>query len=58
MLVIAKSAYPDTAAMKACEMSNWRRPSAGSTTSMCNSSWTYPRSSSTTRGRLFRHARR
>ena len=29
MLVIAKSAYPDTAAMKACEMSNWRRPSMG-----------------------------
>ncbi len=42
MLVISKSAYPDTAAMKACEMSNWRRPSAGSTMSMCNSSWTYP----------------
>lgn len=42
MLVIAKSTYPDTNAMKACEMSNWRRPSGGSTTSMCNSSWTYP----------------
>ena len=42
MLVIPKSAYPDTAAMKACEMSNWRRPSAGSTTSMCNNGWTYP----------------
>ena len=42
MLVIAKSAYPNTDAMKACEMSNWHRPSAGSTTSMCNSSWTYP----------------
>ncbi len=42
MLVIAKSANPNTDAMKACEMSNWRRPSAGSTTSMCNSGWTYP----------------
>lgn len=42
MLVIPKGAYPDTAAMKACEMSNWRRRSAGSTTSMCNSGWTYP----------------
>ena len=42
MLVIAKSTYPDTNAMKACEMSNWRRPSGGSTTSMCNSGWTYP----------------
>jgi hypothetical protein len=42
MLVVAKSAYPDTAAMKACEMTNWHRPSAGSTTSMCNSSWMYP----------------
>jgi len=42
MLVIAKSTYPNTDAMKSCEMSNWRRPSAGSTTSMCNSGWTYP----------------
>lgn len=42
MLVIPKSAYPDAAAMKACAMTNWRRPSAGSTTSMCNSGWTYP----------------
>ena len=38
----SKSAYPDTDAMKACEMSNWRRPSAGSTMSMCNSGWAYP----------------
>lgn len=42
MLVIAKSAYPDVAAMKACEMSNWRRPSLGSPTQMCNSGWAYP----------------
>jgi hypothetical protein len=42
MLVIAKSAYPDVAAMKACEMSNWRRPSMGSPTSPCNSGWAYP----------------
>ncbi|WAC91081.1 hypothetical protein [Mycobacterium sp. Aquia_213] len=42
MLVIAKSAYPDVAGMKACEMSNWRRPSMGSPTSMCNSGWAYP----------------
>jgi hypothetical protein len=42
MLVIPKSAYPNTDAMKSCEMSNWRRPSAGSTTSMCNNGWTYP----------------
>jgi hypothetical protein len=42
MLVIAKSTYPNTDAIKTCEMSSWRRPSAGSTTSMCNSGWTYP----------------
>ncbi|MCV7031209.1 hypothetical protein [Mycobacterium sherrisii] len=42
MLVIPKSTYPDTDAMKACEMSNWRRPSLGSATSMCNSGWAYP----------------
>jgi hypothetical protein len=50
MLVIAKSAYPNTDAMKACEMSNWRRPSAGSTTSMCNSGWTYPPQSFNNKG--------
>lgn len=49
MLVIAKSAYPDVAGMKACEMSNWRRPSMGSPTSMCNSGWAYPHRHSTTR---------
>lgn len=49
MLVIAKSAYPDAAGMKACEMSNWRRPSMGSPTSMCNSGWAYPHRHSTTR---------
>ena len=42
MLVIPKSAYPDLDAMKTCEMTNWRRPSAGSTMAMCNGSWTYP----------------
>jgi hypothetical protein len=42
MLVISKSAYPDTAAMKACEMTNWHRPSSGSTMAICYSSWTYP----------------
>jgi hypothetical protein len=42
MLVIPKSAYPDVGATKACEMSNWRRPSMGSPTQMCNSSWAYP----------------
>jgi hypothetical protein len=42
MLVIPKSTYPDTEAMKACEMSNWRRPSLGSATSMCNGGWAYP----------------
>jgi hypothetical protein len=42
MLIIAKSAYPDAVAIKACEMSNWRRPSMGSPTSMCNGGWAYP----------------
>jgi hypothetical protein len=50
MLVIAKSAYPDTDAMKACEMSNWRRPSGGSTTSMCNGGWAYPAPTFNNRG--------
>jgi hypothetical protein len=42
MLIIAKSSYPDAVAIKACEMSNWRRPSMGSPTSMCNGGWAYP----------------
>ena len=44
MLVAAKSATPDVDALSACAKTNWRRPTAGSDTAMCNSGWTTPNS--------------
>jgi hypothetical protein len=44
MLVIAKSATPDVDALGACVKSNWRDPTAGGPSSMCNAGWTYPTS--------------
>jgi hypothetical protein len=44
MLVIAKSATPNVDALTGCAKSNWREPTAGGPTSMCNSGWTYPTS--------------
>jgi hypothetical protein len=42
MLVAAKSATPNVDALAACAKTNWRRPTAGSDTMMCNSGWTTP----------------
>jgi hypothetical protein len=42
MLVAAKSATPNVDALAACAKTNWRRPTAGSDTAMCNSGWTTP----------------
>jgi hypothetical protein len=50
MLVAAKSATPNVDAMTACGKTNWRRPTAGSDTSMCNSGWTTPNSFSSREG--------
>ena len=44
MLVAAKSATPDVDALATCAKTNWRRASAGSDTSMCDSGWTTPNS--------------
>jgi hypothetical protein len=44
MLVAAKSATPNVDALAACAKTNWRRPTAGSDTSMCDSGWTTPNS--------------
>ena len=44
MLVAAKSATPNVDALTACAKTNWRRPTAGSDTAMCNSGWTTPTS--------------
>jgi hypothetical protein len=42
MLVIAKSSVTDVDALTACAKSSWRRATAGTPTSMCNSGWSYP----------------
>jgi hypothetical protein len=42
MLVTSKSATPDVDALVNCAHTNWRRPSAGSETAMCNNGWTTP----------------
>ena len=40
MLVTSKSATPNVDALNACAQTNWRRPTLGSDTAMCNSGWT------------------
>ncbi|BBX64861.1 hypothetical protein MSAS_40350 [Mycobacterium saskatchewanense] len=50
MLVAAKSATPNVDALAGCARTNWRRPSAGSDTAMCNSGWTTPNSLSSRGG--------
>lgn len=50
MLVIAKSTVPKVEDLTACVKGGWRRASAGSPTSMCNSGWNYPPFSDTRRG--------
>jgi hypothetical protein len=40
MLVTAKSATPNVDALNACAQTNWRKPTLGSDTTMCNSGWT------------------
>jgi hypothetical protein len=42
MLVITKSSVPNVDALTSCAKSNWRRPTAGTLNSMCDSGWTYP----------------
>lgn len=44
MLVAAKSSTPDVNALASCVKTNWRRPTAGTQTSLCNSGWTTPNS--------------
>ncbi|OBF59321.1 hypothetical protein A5787_21805 [Mycobacterium sp. 852002-50816_SCH5313054-b] len=44
MLVAAKSAIPNVDALTACAKTNWRKPTLGSDTAMCNSGWTTPNS--------------
>ncbi len=50
MLVIIKSTVPNADALTACVKSSWRRPTAGTLNSMCDSGWTYPPQTFTNRG--------
>jgi hypothetical protein len=40
MLVTSKSSTPNVDALNACAQTNWRKPTLGSDTAMCNSGWT------------------
>jgi hypothetical protein len=42
MLVAAKSSVPNVDALAMCAKTNWRRPTAGTETSMCDSGWSTP----------------
>ena len=44
MLVAAKSAVPNVDALATCAKTNWRRPTTGNQTSMCDNGWTTPNS--------------
>lgn len=44
MLVTSKSSVPNVDALASCAKTNWRRPTAGTQTSMCNNGWTTPNS--------------
>ena len=44
MLVTSKSTTPNVDALNSCAQTNWRRPTAGAETSMCNNGWTTPTS--------------
>lgn len=50
MLVAAKSVTPNVDALAACAKTNWRKPTTGSDTAMCNSGWTTPNSFDSRRG--------
>jgi hypothetical protein len=53
MLVIVKSTLPNLDALTSCEKTNWRRATAGSDTSMCNSGWTTPNSFESRNGEAY-----
>jgi len=53
MLVIAKSTAGNIDALTGCVRTNWRRPTAGSDTSMCNSGWTTPTSFQSRGGEIY-----
>ena len=44
MLVASKSTVPNLDALASCAKTNWRRPTVGSDTAMCDNGWTTPNS--------------
>jgi hypothetical protein len=53
MVVAAKSATPNVDDLAGCVKTNWRRASAGSDTSMCNSGWATPNNFSSRAGETY-----
>ena len=53
MLVAAKSTTPDVNALAGCVKTNWRRPTSGTQTSLCNSGWTTPNSFESRGGEIY-----
>jgi hypothetical protein len=53
MVVAAKSATPNVDDLAGCAKTNWRRASAGSDTSMCNSGWATPNNFSSRAGETY-----
>ena len=53
MLVTTKSGTPDVDALVSCAKTNWRRATAGTQTSLCNSGWATPSSFSSRAGETY-----
>jgi hypothetical protein len=53
MVVAAKSATPNLDGLVACAKTNWRRATAGTPTSLCNSGWSTPNTFESRRGETY-----
>ncbi|MEE2855304.1 MAG: hypothetical protein VX424_21935 [Actinomycetota bacterium] len=53
MVVAAKSATPDPDGLVACAKTNWRRATAGTPSSLCNSGWSTPNTFESRRGETY-----
>lgn len=53
MVVAAKSATPNVDALAGCAKTNWRRATAGTQTSLCNSGWSTPNTYESRRGETY-----
>jgi hypothetical protein len=53
MVVAAKSATPNADSLVACAKTSWRRATAGTQSSLCNSGWSTPNSFESRRGETY-----